>query len=116
MIIASDKCLYFYYSNMNSISKALDSKKCLNNFYGNLENYRIIESFCIDKGISIKGDSLKYIKWVALRNIWPVIRQSGYKELWEKEFPNLTKFTLTNKLVIMSEKIKYFLTIIGLYP
>ena len=27
-----DKCLYFYYSNMNSISKALDSKKCLNNF------------------------------------------------------------------------------------
>ena len=101
---------YSYFTNSQSISRAISEDKCVKNYIDNMQNVDIVMQSCKENAIGLDEEVKLYLKWVAMRNIWPLQRQKKYRSMWSDAMPKLTLFIMSSRLVTLHQKLDYFLT------
>lgn len=106
--------LYYYYSNLNSISKNQDIEKVYGRFQQILQNILIMEDF-INKNNLAKEYKLALIcfKFKQRNILLPLIRYDEYFKIWKNTFAEINIFVPLLPITIR-EKILFILRFVGL--
>lgn len=109
--------LYYYYQNLNSICRVFTEERCISRFKEATKNVDLIVSF-----LEKKNEAKKYpvdiarLKFTARHQIAPVTNIPFCYKLWKESYPEINKIILFNRRILLSEKIRFVLTLIHLFP
>ena len=109
--------LYYYFQNPTSISNIKTKTSVLKKYEQLNGNMTIMfnEYKRFDRLESIEAPSF-FMKWDLRRLIWGLVHERKYYALWKNTYPEVDKQILFSSQVSFSEKIRYVLTRLKLYP
>ena len=108
---------YYYFNNSSSVTRILKAEPIYNRFQQYVNNVLIVEKAISNNKDYQKCSELTFvIKWHAKRIIWPVTKEREYFEIWKKTFSEINKMVLMNTKVQASEKLKFILSYLRVYP
>ena len=111
-----NESLYYYFFNINSITKSRSRKKIINKFEQSVSNASVLLEIC--KKWNIYDKYRDAINSILLNNknlIRPLIGETKYYVIWKNTFPEINIKILFNKNVSIKYKIKHILTLLRLY-
>ena len=108
---------YHYTYNPCSITQKGDEEAIRNRFTQFCANVRLMETFYQDK----QGDNKMYRaiecrKFKTRDRLLPLTDDKYYYRLWRSTFPEINKHILWNDLISFKMKIRYVISLCGLYP
>ena len=108
--------LYNYYSNPLSITNNREESTIMNNFYQDKENVSLLSEILSNAGITKALTSgLNFIKWRVKCQLWNTKFDGNKVSLWRATYPEIHKWVYISRYVPLKEKIKCFITHIGIY-
>lgn len=111
------KPLYYYFQNPMSITHVNDRDSILNKFHQFFENSKIIVSILEGQPDQYAyKDGIIALKWDAKCLLWQCVRDKNLYATWSNTYKEINRKVLRCSLIKVSDKIKYILTILRLYP
>lgn len=111
-----NESLYYYFFNINSITKGCSRKKIINKFEQSVSNASVLLDICKKWNIYDKyRDAIDSILLNKKNLIRPLIGETKYYVIWKNTFPEINIKILLNKNVSIKHKIKHLLTLLRLY-
>lgn len=111
-----NEALYFYYCNVNSITKDHSRENIVNRFEQSVANASIILHVCKEWDIYEKyRDEIDSILLNKKNLIRPLIKEKYYYDIWKSTFSEINQKILFNQKVSIAKKIKHVLTFFRLY-
>lgn len=111
-----NESLYYYFFNINSITKSRSRKKIINKFEQSVSNASVLLEICKKWNIYDKyRDAINSILLNKKNLIRPLIGETKYYVIWKNTFPEINIKILFNKNVSIKYKIKHILTLLRLY-
>lgn len=111
------QALYNYYTNPMSISQVQSIDVILGKYKQVLENTEIVSSYYKKKGLAEKyKDSLQLLKWNVRKQLWSIVHIPQYRKIWFEAYPELDYSLCFNSELSITEKLKYLLTLLHMYP
>ena len=107
---------YYYVINPSSITQIKDKKSIIKKYTYFLDNCNIIIPLLDEVGNISLNHSLVALKWAAKRLLWLNIKKYDLFQLWRNTYKEINVKLLFCPLISFSDKIKYILTYIKLYP
>ena len=109
--------LYYYYVNLTSITQARSLKSIEMRFNQNKDNADIVINAFSSLGKNNRfKDMLEVIKWNVRKQIWSIANFQHYRSLWMNTYPEISPTLLFNRYISFSDKCKFVLTYLRLYP
>lgn len=109
--------LYNYFYNVNSITHIPSEESRMKNFIQNKDNAELLEKILCNKGLQTKYlDGINYVKWRFKRLIWTMPFDIDRNKMWKETFKEINNWVLLTKNISFSEKIKFVMAYMGLYP
>lgn len=109
--------LYYYYYNVNSISKKVSAESCLKRFNQIKENTDLVLNLFQDKHLTpAMKDGLINIQYLAKRALLPIVWKRDYYKLWIYTYKGLIFKLILSKNISTKDKVGYALTLLHLYP
>lgn len=117
MVSYISETLYNYFYNCNSTTHSANEQKKMANFYENKDNADILFKTLQKHGLLNKySDGVIYVKWRIKMLLWFTEFDSAKYSLWKETYPEIDLKMLTLPKVKLSDRIKYYLTNLRLYP
>lgn len=117
-VVYIPQCLYYFFSNPNSITHAHSDEKVLRHYLQTCKNASIVEQFYKQNGYY--GEVSKYIELIKndeRNKILPLLKKdTKYYDLWKKTFPELNSAVLWKSHFKFKDKIKFLLIYFRLLP
>lgn len=111
------QALYNYYTNPMSISQVQSIDVILGKYKQVLENTEIVSSYYQKIGLAEKyKDSLQLLKWNVRKQLWGIVHIPQYRKIWFEAYPELDYSLCFNSELSITEKLKYLLTLLHMYP
>ena len=111
------EAMYHYCHRKGSIVMADNEESINRRIYENLENYNNVILILKQSGLfSEFQNEIIALKLIIKNSILLYLPRKGYYAKWKKTFPELTFEILRCKEVSFRSKIKYFLTLSGVFP
>lgn len=111
-----NNCLYYYYTNPDSITRLISKDKCFTRFNDCFGNTKLLELFF--SRLKIYGYEnemlMKQMDCISLLN--PCLYSFKYYKIWKNAFPDLHVKILKTNSIPLKMKFKHFITYLGLYP
>lgn len=112
-----NQALYHYCIQGGSTSFAPNNEKLASMHIKTCNNLLIISNFLEDKQIShLCSREIKMQKFNIKQVICPLAKDAHYKDIWDNCFPELRPWEIIFYNEPLRRKIKYLLTLIGIYP
>ena len=112
-----EKPLYYYYQNPDSICRVFTEERCIKRFKEATKNVDLIVSFLENhKQDSKYPIEIAQLKFTARHQIAPITNSHEYYKIWENSYPEINNIILFSKKVLISEKIRFILTRMHLFP
>lgn len=109
--------LYYYYRNLESICRVFTKEQCIKRFHEAVMNVNLIVNFMENKQIAYQFPiEICRLKFVARHQIAPVTNDKDCYELWKKTYPEIGRTICTAPGISISERMRYILTYLHLFP
>lgn len=108
--------LYYYYTNPTSLTRQITINSCVSKFKDCATNTELLESFLKNNGIKGFEQELDRKRLDTIGQLQPAIYKLDIFRIWWKQYPGLLNRLLKSDLLNKSEKIKAFITYMGMYP
>lgn len=109
--------LYYYYSNIDSMSKIPGETNIIKRFNQSVSNMSLLFNFYQDKELP---NNIKVAFLLALIHqrdrLLPIIDKNEYYRLWRDTFPQINRELIINPTIPFKTKIVYMLVKYKLYP
>ena len=105
---------YYYFINSNSIIQHLTEEKCLSKFYQITRNVEIVKGFYRSNKSFVKG--LHYLEYNTKFTLLPALGKKEIYSLWKQTYKGCELKVATDTKVRIKDRVKAFLSAIGLYP
>lgn len=113
-----NKGYYFYFTNINSISKKQTIEAVLYRFEQSKSNTDSLITIFAKKGIEKKYRfGVNYVQFTVRRLIQPIVKEDKtYLKMWRETYPGMGIYLMMNRNVKVIDKIKHILTHLHVYP
>jgi glycosyltransferase involved in cell wall biosynthesis len=109
--------LYYYFTNPKSITQAQSLDSLLIRYHQIKRNADIVvNAYVLSNEYYNYDDELEVIKWNVRKQIWSLVNNYKYRKLWKNTYPELDLSIINNRIISASDKCKYIMTLLYLYP
>lgn len=108
--------LYYYLQRQDSISHGSSTERCMKRYNDCKSNMATIMSFLEDEASTTFKDEINARKLATINQLLPAVYRFRYFILWHRTYKGMLRNILANKMIDKSNKIKFIITYVGLYP